>query len=100
MRTPIRIELTPEEQEELALRARGLRTSYRDVVRAKIILRVAEGVSLSDVAREVGRQRTVVRKWATRFVASRLQGLDEKPGRGRPPGFPPSGGHSPRETRL
>jgi hypothetical protein len=87
--TPIRIELTSEERTELEKRARGQRVAHRDAVRARIILLIGEGRPLSEVARRVGRQRTVVRKWGERFVKKRMAGLRDKPGRGRVPVFSP-----------
>ena len=45
--------------------------------------------SQSAVAQAVGVQRTVVRKWAKRFLAQRLDGLSDAPGRGAKGGFPP-----------
>ena len=98
--TPIEIRLTEKEREELEFRARGLRTPHRDVIRGKIILRVADGQPLAAVAREIGRQRKIVRKWAQRFVTRRLQGLVDKAGRGRVPVFSPGGGHDAREARV
>jgi transposase len=50
--------------------------------RGKIILLLAGGNSQSEVGRTVGVQRTVVRKWAKRFLAQRLEGLADAPGRG------------------
>jgi Winged helix-turn helix len=100
MLTPIQIDLTREERQELESRARGLRAAHRDVVRAKIILRVAQGQPLAVVAREVGRQRKVVRKWAQRFVKKRLLGLIDKSGRGRAPDFSPCRGHDTGEARV
>ena len=43
--------------------------------RGKMILLLAAGHSQSDVAGSVGVHRTVVRKWAKRFLAQRLDGL-------------------------
>ena len=100
MQTPIRLGLSNEERVELESRARGLRTAYRDVIRAKIILRVAEGEALASVARKVGRQRKIVRKWAERFSKKRLAGLEDKSGRGRVSDFSPLGRHPAGQARL
>jgi hypothetical protein len=98
--TPIRIELTEGERRELESRARGQRAAYRDVVRAKIILLIADGHTLSSVARQVSKQRKIVRKWAERFSKRRLEGLVDKPGRGRVPDFSPGGVHASGQTGL
>src|SRR6266542_1261651 len=84
-----RIVLSPEERQTLdrwqqsTTRAAGL------VRRGKIILLVAAGHSPSHVAQAVGVQRTVVRQWARRFLAQRLDGLADAPGRGAKGGFSP-----------
>ena len=59
------------------------------MIRARTILLLATGKPLSAVAREVGRQRRIVRKWAVRFVRKRLPGLEDAPRSGRPPRFSP-----------
>jgi hypothetical protein len=59
--------------------------------RGKIILLLAAGSSPSAVAQAGGVQRTVVRHWAKRFLAQRLDGLSDAPGRGAKGGFPPRG---------
>jgi hypothetical protein len=91
-KTPICIELIEDERAELERRARALCAPHRVVVRAKIILLLAAGQTLSSVAREVRRQRRHVRKWATRFERRRLQGLEDSPRSGRPARFSPLGG--------
>ena len=57
--------------------------------RGKMILRLAAGHSQSAVAGSVGVHRTVVRKWAKRCLAQRLDGLSDAPGRGAKGGVPP-----------
>lgn len=89
--TPIRIELTGEERNELERMARGQALQHRTVVRAQVLLALADGKTVSAVARQVGRQRRIVRKWANRFVRKRLCGLDDAPRSGRPARFSPSG---------
>jgi hypothetical protein len=41
-----------------------------------------------------------VRKWRKRFFEQRLAGLEEAPGRGRKPAFPPSGRRRGQGPRL
>ena len=90
--TPIKIFLTPAERSELEHRSRGHCRPHRDVVRAKIILLLSEGVSVSETGRRVEKTRKIIRKWGERFVKKRLAGLSDKAGRGREPLFSPSGG--------
>ncbi|MCC7537133.1 MAG: hypothetical protein IT379_13005 [Deltaproteobacteria bacterium] len=47
--------MTPEEREELERIARAQRLPHRTVVRAKIILLLADGASVSGAARDLGR---------------------------------------------
>ena len=57
--------------------------------RGKIILLLAAGCSQTTAALAVGEQRTVLRHWAKRFLAQRLDGFSDAPGRGaRGPGSP------------
>jgi hypothetical protein len=65
--------------------------------RGRMILLLAERSSQSQVAQWVGVQRGVVRKWAKRFLAHRLDGLVDTPGRGAKGGFSP-GGRDPRRA--
>jgi transposase len=96
----IHIELTAEERADLEQRARALRSAYRTVVRARIILALADGGTLSEVGRQVGRGRRVVRHWGRRFMHKRLPGLEDAPRSGRPPAFSPGHPHAPDQACL
>ena len=87
-----RIVLSTEERQTLERWQRSTTLGAGLVRRGKILLLLAAGHSQSGVAQAVGVQRTVVRKWARRFMAQRLDGLTDAPGRGAKGGFPPSGG--------
>ena len=99
-KTKLRIVLTPEEQSELERTARSFAVPHRAVVRAKLILLLAAGCTLSKVGREVGLQRRIVRKWAHRFLEKRLRGLEDDPRSGRPARFSPGGGTALGEGRV
>lgn len=90
--SPYDIELSPEERQVLEERARKYTLPYRDVVRAKLVLLAAEGLTNDEIARRLGTRREVVSKWRKRFYEERLGGLSERPRRGRPSVFSPSGG--------
>ena len=94
------IKLTDGERFELERRARSLTAPHRIVVRAMVILMVAEGQTISGTARQVSRGRRIVQKWAKRFVRKRLDGLDDAPRSGRPPRFSPGGGDAPRQDGM
>ena len=59
------------------------------VRRGKILLLLAAGYSHAEVGRSVGVQRTVIRQWATRVLAQRLDGSQTPLAAGLRVGFPP-----------
>ena len=99
-KTALRIDLIPEERTELERRVRCTTLPAGAVRRARIILGVASGLHLIEVARRVGITEKHVRKWTMRFNEKRLEGLKDRPGRGRKPVFSPDGRHSHRENRM
>jgi hypothetical protein len=99
-KTDLRIELSDGEQQELERLERSLVTPHRSVVRARTILLLAAGITVSAVARQVGRGRRIVRKWGERFQRKRLKGLLDLHRSGRPRRFSPRGGSSPGEAGV
>jgi Winged helix-turn helix len=89
----MRILLSAEERQSLEHWQRSTTLAAGWVRRGTIVLLLAAGHSPSSVAQVVGIQRTVVRKWARRFLAQRLDGLTDAPGRGAKGGFSPGGRH-------
>jgi transposase len=59
------------------------------VRRARIVLLVAEGLPLDQIARQVGVRPNVVRTWADRYRAGGLAALQDRPRPGRPRAFSP-----------
>jgi len=98
--TPIRILLAPDERAKLESIARGWAIPHRTVVRAKIVLALADGETVSATAAKLATRRRIVQKWGKRFVKKRMDGLADDPRSGRPPRFSPSGGHAPGEARV
>ena len=90
--SPLTVVLTRQERAELEARVRQYSLPYRDVVRARIILLAADGVPVDGIALRTDTRREVVWKWRKRFLEEGLQGLEERPRRGRPGVFPPRGG--------
>jgi transposase len=88
--SPYRIRLTPKERQILEMRSRQYTLSYRDVIRAKIVLMAAEGLENKEIGERLDLPREIVSKWRKRFFRERLAGLDERPRRGRPSVFSPS----------
>jgi len=89
-KSPYAIDLTRRERAELEARARDYTSSYRDVVRAKIILLAAQGLGNDRIAARLDMPRQIVSKWRRRFYFQRIPGLDEQPRGGRPARFSPS----------
>jgi Helix-turn-helix domain len=88
-KSSLRIVLSPEDRQTLEQWQRSTTIAAGLARRGKIILLLAAGHSQSHVAQAVGVQRTVVRKWARRFLAQRLDGLADAPGRGAKGVFSP-----------
>ena len=91
--SPFIIELTSAEKAQLETAARQYTSPYRDVIRAKIILFAAEGLSNDVIAARLDTPRQIVSKWRKRFFKDRLMGLEEQARSGRPVRFPPQRGH-------
>jgi transposase len=92
--------LSRDERQTLERRARQYTLPYRDVVRAKIVLLAAEGLENTAIGERLDLPRPIVSKWRQRFFRERLAGLEERPRRGRPSGFPPSARRARQGDRL
>jgi transposase len=92
-KSPFKILLVPSERKYLEGIARKYTSPYRDVIRARIILYAAQGLSNDDIARRLDTPRQIVSKWRKRFFEQRLAGLEEQARRGRPLGFSPRRRH-------
>lgn len=87
--SPFVVQLTGQEREELESRVRKYTSPYRDVIRAKIVLLAAQGLSNDVIASRLDTPRQIVSKWRKRFCLARLPGLEEEPRGGRPARFSP-----------
>jgi hypothetical protein len=87
--SPFDIELTEDERLELERRSAHYTLPYFQVVRARMILYAADGVSNDRIAERLDTRREVVSLWRKRFFEERLAGLEEHPRPGRPRSFPP-----------
>ena len=82
-KTSLTIRLTPAERQTLLAWQRAT-TSRAGLVRHyRIILLLAEGVTITAIAATVGLSRHHTYKWIQRFMQEGLAGLENKPGRGR-----------------
>ena len=81
-KTTLTIHLTPDERETFTRwqRSTTIRAGYAN--RGRMLLLLADGLSVVQVATRVGITRRFVYKWAKRFLRDGLEGLADKPGRG------------------
>jgi hypothetical protein len=94
------VNLSPEERQSLQSRLRCTTTPHGLARRCRVVLAVADGQSLVAAGRIAGMTEKHVRKWIRRFLDHRLEGPDDRPGRGRKPAFSPLGGPPRRQDRL
>lgn len=76
--------LTDEERETLQRWAARPSSAQALALRCRIVLACAQGETNTIVADQLGISRSTVRKWRTRFVADRLDGLTDEPRPGAP----------------
>jgi len=87
--SPFKVFLELEEQERLEAITRKYTSPYCDIMRAKVILLAADGLSNKQIGQRLDLPRQIVSKWRKRFFEQRLAGLHERPRHGRPRSFPP-----------
>ncbi|WP_374195111.1 IS630 family transposase [Streptomyces sp. ISL-1] len=77
--------LSEAERAELTRWARRAKIAQFLALRAKIVLRCAEGGTNKEIAAELGVSHGTVNRWRSRFIRLRLDGLTDEPRPGRPP---------------
>jgi transposase len=82
--SPYVVTLSLAERKELLARTRKYTSPYRDVLRAKIVLLAAQGLSNDVIASRLDTPRQIVSKWRHRFWTNRIPGLAERPRSRRP----------------
>jgi len=80
--TSLTIRLTPAQRQTLLAWQRATTISAGCARRGRIILLVADGVPITDIAAAVGISRRFIYKWVQRFLEHGMEGLADKPGRG------------------
>ena len=78
-KTQVRVELTPETRQQLECCQRATSIPAGLARRARLVLLLASGASVSDAARLVGMQRRHVYKWVERFNRCEMEGLHDLP---------------------
>jgi hypothetical protein len=81
-KTSLTIRLTPVQRQTLMTWQRSTTISAGRARRGRIILLVADGMPISDVAATVNISRRFVYKWVQRFLEKGMEGLTDKLGRG------------------
>jgi Homeodomain-like domain-containing protein len=77
--TALHVTLTVEERQMLEWWARSTTRPYGEVQRARLVLLVAQGLPLTQVADQVHLTRRHVYKWLRRFLAAGVDGLAGPP---------------------
>jgi transposase-like protein len=88
-KSPYNITLSSYEKNILQQMARKYTLSYFKVIRAKAILLAADGFENKQIGEQLDLPREIVSKWRKRFFEERLNGLQDRPRRGRPSRFSP-----------
>ena len=78
------LELSEVERDQLQRWVRRRKSAQDLALRSRIVLECATGASNSEVGRRLQVSLPTVRKWRTRFVEFRLDGLVDEPRPGRP----------------
>ena len=71
--------LTAEDRAELERCVRARTSRQQEVLRARIVLLAAEGLTSTDIVAAVGIARGTARGWRARFVTHGLAGLADRP---------------------
>jgi Homeodomain-like domain len=81
--TSFTIRLTPAQRQTLLTWQRSTTVPAGRARRGRLLLLLADGMTITDAAATVGLSRRHAYKWIRRFVQEGLEGLEEKPGQGR-----------------
>lgn len=92
--------VSAKQREELETLLRRPSVAAGLAKRARAILLLADGTSVSAVGRSVPMQRRHLYKWAERFQRQGVAGLYDGKRTGRPPVFSPRGGDSSGQDGL
>ncbi len=84
VRVAATIELSEEEERELRAVLRAPSASQQRALRARIVLRAAEGVTNTQIAAQERVSLPTVGLWRRNFAERRLDGLEDAPRSGRP----------------
>ena len=81
-KTSLTIRLTPAQRHTLLAWQRATTISAGRARRARLLLLLADGMTITTAAAAVGLSRRHVYKWIWRFLEHGVEGLADQPGRG------------------
>jgi transposase len=86
MPIPVAVDVVLSEAERAQLESWSRRRTSAQALaeRSRIVLLAAEGLNNTEIAARLGVHRGTARRWRTRFVAERLDGLVDEPRPGQP----------------
>jgi CRP-like cAMP-binding protein len=84
-KTSLTIRLTLAQRQTLLAWQRSTTVPAGLARRGRMIILLADGVTITDIAAAVGMSRRHIYKWVQRFVHQGLEGLHDKPGHGHRP---------------
>jgi hypothetical protein len=99
-KSPFSVSLSEEERLHLESLTRQYTSPYCEVIRAKIVLLAAEGLSNDVISSRLDTPRQIVSKWRKRFCLARLPGLEGEPRGGRKARFSPQSRRSGKGSRV
>ena len=99
-KTSLSITLSAEDRRTLESWQRATTIRAGLAKRGRVILCIAEGLSVAETVRRVGISKRLVYKWVERFQTEGIDGLHDRPRSGRPPTFSPGGRSAPGEDGV
>jgi hypothetical protein len=81
-KTSLSVQLTPAQRQTLLAWQQDTSIPAGLARRARMLLLLTEGMTITDIAITVGISRRFVYKWVQRFLEKGVEGLTDKPGRG------------------
>lgn len=80
------LQMSPEQRNELELKAKSETLPHRQVRQARALLLAGDGVANEEIARQSSASTKTVRRWRSRFAVEGVACVGRiRPGRGRPP---------------